>query len=368
MVVSHPGFDGVSNPSLMVITDDGKQLALPDTIANLKVTIFNWQDIERLPLMTEAAVLIDVDLHDISKIKLIKDRLPHRPGNQCRIIAVDHRSRRAQMQANSLGASALLGRPLDINELKARLQQHFATPTTEPDLHTNAGDHEPGTASVISAAVALNGIFRAITHSKKLELASVRQASDQVIDAIAEVGFAPWVQTVRNHHQGTFQHCLLVTGVLTIFGHKTGMRRSDVLTLTVAGLLHDIGKAQIPVGILDKPGKLTNEEFATVQRHSAIGHDYLCKEPIVSSEILDAVRHHHEYLDGSGYPDGLQGQQINDLCRILTVCDTYGALIEQRAYKAATPPVEALEIVATMAKAGKLEYSLVQALRHCVAS
>jgi HD-GYP domain-containing protein (c-di-GMP phosphodiesterase class II) len=83
---------------------------------------------------------------------------------------------------------------------------------------------------------------------------------------------------------------------------------------------------------------------------------------------LDAVRHHHEYLDGSGYPDGLQGQQINDLSRILTVCDTYGALIEQRAYKAATPPAEALEILAKMAKDGKVEYSLVRALGHCVAS
>jgi len=83
---------------------------------------------------------------------------------------------------------------------------------------------------------------------------------------------------------------------------------------------------------------------------------------------LDAVRHHHEYLDGSGYPDGLQGQQINDLSRILTVCDTYGALIEQRAYRAATPRAEALEILAKMAKDGKVEYSLVRALGHCVAS
>jgi HD-GYP domain-containing protein (c-di-GMP phosphodiesterase class II) len=89
---------------------------------------------------------------------------------------------------------------------------------------------------------------------------------------------------------------------------------------------------------------------------------------VVDRETLDAIRHHHEYLDGSGYPDGLAAQQIGDLTRIMTVCDIYGALVERRAYKAAKSPEAALDILTNMAKDGKVEGDLVRALRYCVAA
>jgi HD-GYP domain-containing protein (c-di-GMP phosphodiesterase class II) len=99
-----------------------------------------------------------------------------------------------------------------------------------------------------------------------------------------------------------------------------------------------------------------------------VGRDYLCTQHNVSPETLKAVRHHHEYLDGSGYPDGLMAQQIGDLTRILTICDVYGALTERRAYKAPKPPEAALDILTGMAKDAKVEHDLVKALRYCVAA
>jgi HD-GYP domain-containing protein (c-di-GMP phosphodiesterase class II) len=90
-----------------------------------------------------------------------------------------------------------------------------------------------------------------------------------------------------------------------------------------------------------------------------------CARP-PQSLTLKAIRHHHEYLDGSGYPDGLTANQIGDLTRIMTVCDVYGALVERRAYKAPKTPDAALDILIGMAKDGKVELDLVRALRHCV--
>ncbi|MGP0089484.1 MAG: HD-GYP domain-containing protein [Xanthobacteraceae bacterium] len=355
---------------LIVISDDKGRSALPETIGDVSIRMIDWQDIGGLSSLSDAHILLDVDLRDMSKVKRIKDKLPIRSGGNCRIIAVDRRSHRCQAQANGLGASDLLSQPLDIHELTALLQRCFSQGQGEQGAPSRT-DHpalkvQPGGASIVSAAAGLDHLFTALTGGKQLDLAAVAQSGDQVIDGLTEVGLEKWLDTVRRYHEGTFQHCLLVTGVLTAFGRENGMRRSDVLTLTIAGLLHDVGKAQVPCEILDKPGKLTDEEFALIKRHPVLGFDYLCTQNNLTPEVLKAVRHHHEYLDGSGYPDGLLAQQIDDLTRVVTICDVYGALLERRAYKAPMSSEMALDILTGMAKDGKVEYGLVKALRSSV--
>jgi putative nucleotidyltransferase with HDIG domain len=209
-------------------------------------------------------------------------------------------------------------------------------------------------------------MFKGLSAGGPIDHQLLEQAGDQVLEAISRTGLTSWLSTVRSYHEGTFQHCLLVTGAITAFGHKVGMRRSDVLTLTTAGLLHDIGKAEIPLAILDKPGKLTDEEFAVMKKHPVIGYEYARLQDSLNTDVLKAIRHHHEYLDGSGYPDGLSAQSIDDLTRIMTICDVYGALLERRAYKAPKTPGEAIQILTAMAKQGKVEAELVRALDRCV--
>lgn len=218
-----------------------------------------------------------------------------------------------------------------------------------------------GGSAVDAAAQTLSDMFLSLTNGRAMNLDTVTRAGDQVIDAIAELGVAPWMDTVRAYHEGTFQHCLIVTGLATLFGQKTGMRRRDVALLTMAGLLHDIGKARIPLAILDKQGPLTDREFGIVRAHPAIGYDYLLSLGGFPPAVLSAVRHHHEYLDGSGYPDGLSGAGIDDVTRILTICDIYGALIEQRAYKEPKTAAETIGILMEMGVDGKVETSLVRA-------
>jgi putative nucleotidyltransferase with HDIG domain len=355
---------GPPGPELVVIVDDGARPALPDALANGRVKIIDCHSVGELSSIGREPIVIDVDLHDISKVKLIKDSLPDRTGNLCTIIAVERGSHLSVVQAKSLGASDVLARPWTRQELANCLRRYAAVMSVESD--GDALERAPGGSSIVAAADELNRLFKGLSSGGPLDLASVEQSGNQVLDAVAEVGLAQWLDTVRRYHESTFQHCLVVTGIATAFGRNTGMRRSDVLTLTVAGLLHDVGKAEIPLEILDKPGKLTDEEFACIKKHPAIGHDYLRGQNTVDEQILRAVRHHHEYLDGSGYPDGLTGQSIDDLTRIMTVCDIYGALVERRAYKDPKSPAAAMDILIGMAERGKLEYGLVKAWGRCI--
>jgi len=349
---------------LAVIADERGREALAKILATDSIRIVDCRDVNGISVLADTQLLIDVDLHDVAKVKLIKDNLPGRIDGQCRIVAVERGSHQSLAQAKGLGASDLLKRPLDGKILSACLQRYFVRMNIGA---TAPPAHEPGGHSVTSAALALDRMFSGLVCGGPLDLSSIEQAGDEVLSGIHDVGLAQWLGTVRRYHERTFQHCLIVTGVATAFGHRSGMRRSDVLTLTVAGLLHDVGKAQIPLEILDKPGRLTDEEFAVIKQHPVAGYEYIRAQNVVTADTLAAIRHHHEYLDGSGYPDGLAGQQIDDLTRIMTVCDVYGALVERRAYKPAKSPEAALDILTAMAADGKVEFDLVRALRHCVA-
>jgi putative nucleotidyltransferase with HDIG domain len=151
-------------------------------------------------------------------------------------------------------------------------------------------------------------------------------------------GLGSWVETVRKHHSQTYQHCLIVTGVTVAFAQHLGFSRSDQLRLSFGAMLHDIGKARIPLEVLEKPSALTSDEIKLMSKHPEYGLEALKGLTGLKKEVLDIVVHHHEYLDGSGYPHGLRGNEISDPVRIMTICDIFGALLERRAYK---PPVAA---------------------------
>jgi putative nucleotidyltransferase with HDIG domain len=357
----------MSRAELIVIVDRARRASLAEEISR-GCMVIDARDVDAISRVRAGALLIDVDLRDIDQVRLIKDNLPTADDGRIRIVAVERGSHRCETQANGLGASDLLKRPWSLDDLRKCLQRRNNRRSEPSSGEAEEIKREPGGSSIVSAAIELDRLFTALTANGVLDLASVEQAGDEVVGAVAEVGLAKWLDTVRRYHKSTFQHCLVVTGVLTTFGHKTGMRNQDVLTLTVGGLLHDIGKAQVSTDILDKPGKLTDEEFAEIKKHPVIGYDYLRKQNLIAAETLAAVRHHHEYLDGSGYPDGLTAQQIGDLTRIMTICDVYGALVERRSYKEPKSPAAAIEILTRMAREGKVEYELVKALERSIAA
>lgn len=192
------------------------------------------------------------------------------------------------------------------------------------------------------------------------------RGTDVVLEAVSDAGIRTWLDIVWRHDSRVYQHTLSVAGFAAAFGAQIGLSRRDHHRLAQAALLHDIGKARIPAAILDKPGPLDLEENRIMRTHAAIGADLLAAQGGFGPEILDVVRHHHEKLDGSGYPDGLSGEAIGDLVRIVTICDIFSALTERRPYRA---PMAATEAVATMtAMRGALDRPLMVAFAPVIAA
>jgi putative two-component system response regulator len=180
------------------------------------------------------------------------------------------------------------------------------------------------------------------------------QTSQSVVFAFARAAEAKSPYT-----QG---HAARVTEYALDLAAALGLSASEKDVLRRGGLLHDIGKISIPDAILDKPGKLTADEMRIIQQHPVQGVKII--EPLQSlHDVIPLVRWHHERLDGRGYPDGLRGDAIPLLVRILTVADIYDALSSHRPYRQALPHAECLDILRKYASDGGLDGALVE--RFC---
>jgi HD-GYP domain-containing protein (c-di-GMP phosphodiesterase class II) len=215
--------------------------------------------------------------------------------------------------------------------------------------------------ALIAADEALDRVFALATHGGPLPMQTIDRQTDTIIGSLRESGLGGWLTGVRMHHSLTYQHCLLVTGVAIAFGQHLGFTRRDLGRVAIGALLHDVGKARVPVGILDKPSALTPEERGLMTLHPGFGAALLEDDPAISPDILAVVRDHHEFLDGSGYPGGLTGGSISDFVRLITVADVFAALIEKRPYRQPMSGQDAYDILLSMN--GQLDQAIVRAIR-----
>lgn len=306
------------------------------------------------------AVVVAADLSyidNISALKAVSAKVTRVPK---RIFLIDRKGRLSVVQAYALGATHVLANPVNQVQLLAKLADDDACAI--PSGETMSSGQETASAGAASIAA----MFSAVMSGSPIDVRDAKSAGAKIAESIAENGLSDWLTTVRRHHEGTYQHCLLVTGVAVDFGLSLGMSRADIERLYSAAMFHDIGKARIPRAVLDKPGRLDDRERALIETHPAAGYEVLKGTAGISPEILDAVRHHHEYLDGSGYPDALCAESITDVVRILTISDIFAALIEHRTYKPPMSREKAYEILLGMN--GKLEKPLVDAFRQVALS
>lgn len=147
----------------------------------------------------------------------------------------------------------------------------------------------------------------------------------------------------------TFMHSVAVCGLMLALGRQLGLEGDELRQAGLSGLLHDLGKAQIPAAVLNKPARLTDDEWREIRRHPALGHALLERAGSAGEVALDVCLNHHERMDGGGYPAGLPGAQLSLHARMAAVCDVYDAVTSNRPYKAGWDPAESIRRMAEWA-------------------
>jgi putative nucleotidyltransferase with HDIG domain len=258
---------------------------------------------------------------------------------------------RGEIQATALGATRVMP-AATATAMLAKAIAALGTPLREPDESVD----------LRRCADEARSAFAAIFRADAAPPPEIVDAGTTIVNrAIRESKVRDWLNVVAGFDDVTHRHCLAVAGLAAAFARSLGLNDADAHHLTKGALLHDIGKARIPLAILNKPAPLTPAERVEMDRHPAIGHAMLL-DGGYEAGTLAVVRSHHEYLDGSGYPDGLRGAEIPDLVRLITICDIFAALIEARPYKAPKPIREAYAILEKMGP--KLDADLVRAFRQ----
>jgi putative nucleotidyltransferase with HDIG domain len=304
-------------------------------------------------ISSSGVLMVDADLRKAVPVERIKRVLQDLHCVSEKLFVVQSHLHHMVAQAFALGATGVVSRP---KEIISKLEQiEVAQKAAQAGFAVVSSEFTNGAAAFAS-------MFSAIREGKPPKLSDAENATSEVIYGVEQNGLGVWLDDVRRYHQGTFQHCLLVTGVAVGFALSIKFTNADVKRLGLAATLHDIGKARIPLAILNKPGRLDPSEEEIMKRHPVIGYELLKALPGISPESLDGVRHHHEFLDGSGYPDALTAPEISDLVRLLTISDIFAALIEARPYRPPMSRQDAYKILCAMD--GKLERSLVKAFQN----
>jgi HD-GYP domain-containing protein (c-di-GMP phosphodiesterase class II) len=189
-------------------------------------------------------------------------------------------------------------------------------------------------ATVSRTGAKIRGVFNQMELGWRADTGVIEEVFDDIAREIEHNADALLtVVGLKTKDDYTYLHSVAVCALMVCTARHRNMSPEEVRDLGMAGLLHDIGKIRIADAILKKPGKLTNEEYQSAQCHSQFGFELLKDVPDIPELALDVCLHHHEKLDGTGYPFGLAGDEISYAARLGAVCDVFDALTSNRAYK-----------------------------------
>ena len=260
--------------------------------------------LEEFAVVRPDLVLLDVVMPDLDGFEVCR-QIKHHPENRLTPVVLVTALSAVQERVRGIeaGADDFLCKPIDRSELLARIR------------------------SLLSLKA----------HTDELERA------ETVLFALA--------RSIEAKDPYTEGHCERLSEYSARLGQCLGLAEQQITALRRAGIVHDIGKVAVPDAILLKPGPLTPEEWRVMREHPVAG-ERICSPLRSFRPVLPIIRHHHEKFDGSGYPDGLRGEQIPITARTLQVVDVYDALTTERPYKRALSPAEALRMMQDEVKKG----------------
>ena len=198
------------------------------------------------------------------------------------------------------------------------------------------------------SAQAMRKMFAEVRLGKAIEPGECVALVDDVVESINRHPDALLsLARLKTADEYTYMHSVAVCALMVSLGRQLGLDDTECRDAGLAGMLHDLGKAAMPQEILNKPGKLTDQEFDIIKTHPTRGYEMLLEGANVSEGAKDVCLHHHERYDGTGYPHKLAGDKISLLARMGAVCDVYDAVTSDRPYKAGWDPAHALSQMAT---------------------
>ena len=207
------------------------------------------------------------------------------------------------------------------------------------------------------AKSAVSSMFAEARMGKAVETGKARELVEEIASSVERNASALIsLARLKTADDYTFMHSVAVCGLMIALARELGLDEKDVREAGVAGLMHDVGKMAIPLKVLNKPGRLTEEEYALVKQHPVQGHEMLSNSPDIGEVTLDVCLHHHERVDGKGYPHNLDGSQISLFAKMGAICDVYDAITSNRPYKAGWDPADSLQKMAGWAKGDYEDY------------
>ncbi|MFY8274276.1 HD-GYP domain-containing protein [Pseudoalteromonas sp. SSDWG2] len=211
----------------------------------------------------------------------------------------------------------------------------------------------------------IRAMYHDLTSGMQVNMSLLSDIADAIVDSVFRNPDAMAALTLlRDQSSYTWRHMLNCAILCAIFARYLGYEINKVRQMALAALLHDIGLAKVPQGILSKPGKLTDIEVKAVRKHVALGLGMLKGQKHITSMMLEMVVNHHERLDGSGYPRGISADKLSREARVLSIVDVYAAMIADKPYKKGEDPISALRYL--LSQRELFDQALVQRFIKCV--
>ncbi|MCK5424852.1 MAG: HD domain-containing protein [Emcibacter sp.] len=347
---------------ITIIQDNNiKNKSYIDLVKHYKdIILVDVNSVKPEDLIKSTVIIVQVDLNDQNSITPLKEimLLPER-SHIPTLFLLHEFSRREVVQANTLGATDYTVYPCPDKKF-IQLLENLINRTVEKAWEKLTEIQEE--ALKVSLKV-VEKTFHNAARGLEVSQDDVKDSCNLIVEATAKDGLNDWMDAIKQHHNSTYRHSMMVCGYLVSFGMLIGIKKSDLQLLAIGGMVHDIGKAAISLEILEKPTKLTKEEQKIMDNHPN-DSKLILKGTNWDEVIVDIAAHHHENLDGSGYPDGLKGDEISDIVRTVSIANVFADLTDKRSNKPAMTAEKAFETMLGMEN--KLDISLVKAFRPVV--
>ena len=289
-----------------------------------------------------AIILISPETKPIASIDVIHNLRAHKKLSHIPIVCIiDSEIDPNYEKAKELRVDSIITKPYSRTVLAQTIGEILSTATEKEWAKL---DEKPREALTNTSDV-FKDISNVLITGETIAFDDVKQNCQSLVDVVESNNFGDILNGVRSHDDYTYVHSMRVATLLTLLGHEAGFRNNEQLIMSSGGLLHDIGKMMIPHNILNKPGKLTDEEFEIMKSHVPETMDYLKKSGDIPKGVMIIAEQHHEKLDGTGYPNGLKGKELNELARMAAIVDVFSALTDKRVYKEPMPASQAMDII-----------------------